>query len=65
MKILDLASYSIVLAVLITTAYTLFMIYFNGSVQVLEPNRLILINEIFLVALGTSFTVYKLKETLF
>jgi hypothetical protein len=65
MKILDLISYSVILAVLITTGYTLLMIYFYGSVQVLEPNVLILINEIFLVVLGTSFTIYKLKETLF
>jgi len=65
MKILDLISYSVILSVLITTGYTLILIYFYGSVHVLEPNMLILINEIFLVVLGSSFTIYKLKETLF
>lgn len=61
-KAFELFSYSIILAVLITTVYTLSMIYFFNAVQVVEPNKLILINEIALTAIGISFTLYKLRQ---
>lgn len=63
-KIFELVSYSIILSVLITMAYTLVMIFFYNSVTVLEPNRYILINEIMMMVLGISFVVYKMKEFL-
>jgi hypothetical protein len=61
-KIFELVSYSVILSVLITMAYTLIMIFFYNSVTVLEPNRYILINEIMMMVLGISFVVYKMKE---
>jgi hypothetical protein len=60
-KVFELLSYSIILSVLLTMAYTLTMIYFYDSVTVLEPNRYILINEILMMILGVSFVVYKMK----
>lgn len=63
-KIFELVSYSVILSVLITMAYTLVMIFFYNSVTVLEPNRYILINEIMMMVLGISFVVYKMKEFL-
>lgn len=63
-KIFELAAYSIILAVLIVMAYTLSMIYFYNSVQVLEPNKLILVNEIGLTAFATVFALYKMKDIL-
>ncbi|HLC39398.1 MAG TPA: hypothetical protein VJJ76_00770 [archaeon] len=61
-RLFELVSYSIILAVLVTMGYTLTMIYFYNSVTVLEPNRYILINEIFMMVVGISFVVYKMKE---
>jgi len=61
-KIFELVSYSIILSVMITMAYTLVMIFFYNSVTVLEPNRYILINEIMMMVLGISFVIYKMKE---
>jgi predicted membrane channel-forming protein YqfA (hemolysin III family) len=61
-KLFEIFSYSIILAVLITTTYTLAMIYLFNGVQVIEPNKLILINEIALTLMGISFTVYKLRQ---
>lgn len=61
-KIFGLVSYSIILAVLIVMAYTLIMIYFFNSVQVLEPNKFILVNEIGLTVFAITFSLYKLKE---
>jgi len=61
-KIFEILSYSIILAVLLTTTYTLAMIYFFNGVEVIEPNRFILINEIFLTLIGVSFTLYKIRQ---
>jgi hypothetical protein len=60
-KIFEIFSYSIILAVLLTTTYTLAMIYIFNAVQVVEPNKLILANEIALTILGISFTLYKIR----
>jgi hypothetical protein len=64
MKLVDIVSYSVILAVLITTGYTLLLIDQFGIVNVTEPNRFILVIEIFLVGLGISFTGYKMIGTL-
>lgn len=61
-KIFGLVSYSIILAVLIVMAYTLTMIYFFNSVQVLEPNKMILTGEIGLTLFAVTFSLYKIKE---
>ncbi len=61
-RILGLVSYSIILAVLIVMTYTLVMIYFFNYVQVLESNKLILVNEIGLTVFAITFSLYKIKE---
>jgi hypothetical protein len=60
--ILELASYSVILAVLSVMTYTLIMIYFFNSVQVVESNKLILVNEIGLTIFAITFSVYKIKK---
>jgi len=60
--IFELTSYSIILAVLLVMSYTLVMIYFYNSVQVLEPNKLILINEIGLTVFAIVFSLFKIKK---
>jgi hypothetical protein len=60
--ILELASYSVILAVLVVMTYTLTMIYFFNSVQVVEPNKLILVNEIGLTIFAITFSLYKIKK---
>lgn len=64
MKAVELLSYAIILSVLLTTTYTLVQIYQFDSVKIIEPNKLILIQEIFLMIFGISFTIYKLKDIL-
>ena len=61
-KIIELTSYSIILAVLIVMTYTLVMIYVFNSVEVLEPNKLLLANEIGLTTVGITFSLYKIKQ---
>jgi len=61
-QIFEILSYSIILAVLITTTYTLSMIYLFDSVRVIEPNKLILVNEIALTSMGIVFALYKLRQ---
>jgi len=60
--IFELTSYSIILSVLLVMSYTLVMIYFYNSVQVLEPNKLILINEIGLTVFAIVFSLFKIKK---
>ena len=60
--IVELASYSIILAVLVVMSYTLFMIFLHNSVQVLESNKLILVNEIGLTLFAITFSLYKIKK---
>jgi hypothetical protein len=61
-KIFGLVSYSIILAVLLVMSYTLIMIFFYNSVQVLEPNKMILTSEIGLTLFAVTFSIYKIKE---
>jgi hypothetical protein len=61
-KIFGLVSYSIILAVLVVMTYTLTMIYLFNTVQILEPNKFILVNEIGLTVFAISFSLYKIKE---
>jgi len=60
--IIELASYSIILAVLVVMSYTLVMIFMHNSVEVLEPNKFILVNEIGLTLFAITFSVYKIKK---
>jgi len=61
-KIFELASYSVILSVMLVMTYTLLMIYFFNSVQVLEPNKLILVNEIGLTVFAIVFSLFKIKD---
>jgi len=61
-KIFELTSYSIILAVLVVMTYTLALIYFYNTVQVLEPNKFILINEIGLTMFASGFSLYKIRK---
>jgi hypothetical protein len=62
--IFELTSYSVILAVLVVMTYTLIMIYFFNRVEVIEPNKLILVNEIGLTIFAISFSVFKIKKLL-
>jgi hypothetical protein len=58
----ELTSYSVILAVLVVMTYTLTMIYFFNRVEVIEPNKLILVNEIGLTILGITFSLNKIRR---